>query len=210
MATTGTRKVGSVKMPAPLTKWWVFLISGAAWILIAWVVLRFNIKSVTAVAVLAGVVILVAAVSEFFTASQVRDWRWLHITLGVLFVITSIVTFIHPGNTFIWLAAFLGWYLLFKGIADIVLAFATKADNEAWWLLLIIGIFEVIAGFWSAGRFTRSAYLLVVIVGVIALTRGITDIVTAFRVRKDRGVLEEAETDLSTVMGTGPGTPRPA
>ena len=67
---------------------------------------------------------------------------------------------------------------------DIVLAFATKVDNDAWWLGLIVGIVEVILGFWAAGSFGRSAALLIVFIGAIALTRGITDIVLAFHLRK--------------------------
>jgi uncharacterized membrane protein HdeD (DUF308 family) len=82
------------------------------------------------------------------------------------------------------LAAFVGWYLLFKGMLDIILAFATKDVNDAWWLGLIIGIIEVGLGFWAAGSFGRSVALLIVFVGAIALTRGITDIVLAFRIRK--------------------------
>jgi uncharacterized membrane protein HdeD (DUF308 family) len=91
------------------------------------------------------------------------------------------------------LAAFIGWYLLFKGMLDIVLAFATKDANDAWWLGLVIGIVEVGLGFWAAGSFGRSAALLIVFVAAIALTRGITDIVLAFELRKRSHMLREAE-----------------
>jgi uncharacterized membrane protein HdeD (DUF308 family) len=90
----------------------------------------------------------------------------------------------NPGSTVFWLAAFIGWYLLFKGIADIILGFLTRGENDAWWLGIIVGVIEMGLGFWSAGRFNRSIYLLVVYIAVIALFRGITDIVMAFRVRK--------------------------
>jgi hypothetical protein len=85
---------------------------------------------------------------------------------------------------------------LFKGAADIMLAFLTKRENEAWWLGLIVGIFEVLLGFWAAGRVDRSAYTLVVLVAAIALARGITDIIMAFRVRK-HGELEIDEVDVT-------------
>lgn len=169
--------------------WWVFLITGVLWILIAWIVLRFDYTSISAISALAGTVILIAAIAELFMAFTAPSWRWLHAILGVLFVATSIVCFVHPGNTFFWLSAFIGWYLLFKGIADIILSFATKSVNDAWWLGLIVGIIEVGIGFWAAGRFDRSAYLLIVFVGVIALARGVTDIVNAFRLRKDPDAL---------------------
>lgn len=157
-----------------------------AWIIIAWGVLRFNLTSVATIAVLAAIVIFMAAVMEFLEAATFAAWRWLHITLGVLFLITAIITIARPGNSFVWIAAFICWYLLFKGIADIIMAFAARSTTEGWWLTLIVGILELGAGFWAAGRWDRSAYLLIVLVGAIALARGITDIVNAFRLRHER------------------------
>jgi uncharacterized membrane protein HdeD (DUF308 family) len=165
--------------------WWVYLITAAAWFIIAWIVLRFDLRSVAAISVMAGIVILAAGLAELFNAFAAPGWRWLHGILGAVFVITGFVAFFRPGGTFAILAAIIGWYLLFKGLLDIVLAFATKEDNDAWWLGLIVGIIEVGLGFWAAGRFGRSAALLIVFVGAIALTRGITDIVLAFRLRRD-------------------------
>ena len=164
--------------------WWLYLITGAAWFVIAWVVLRFDLTSVAAVSVLAGVVILAGRVGGALQRVHRAGWRWLHAILGVVFIITSGIAFFRPGGTFAMLAAFVGWYLLFKGMLDIILAFATKAENDAWWLGLIVGIIEVCLGFWAAGRFGRSVALLIVFVGAIALTRGITDIVLAFRLRQ--------------------------
>lgn len=192
----------------PRVAWWVYLVTGAVWFVIAWVVLRFDLTSVAAVSVLAGVVILTAGLAEMFNAFTSPGWRWLHAALGAVFVVTGIIAFFHPGGTFAMLAAFIGWYLLFKGMLDIVLAFATKDVNDAWWLGLIIGIVEIGLGFWAAGSFGRSAGLLIVFVGVIALTRGITDIVLAFRLRK----LNHQYTRSAPSGGTEPrgGTPLPA
>ncbi|GHJ50068.1 hypothetical protein Cs7R123_74100 [Catellatospora sp. TT07R-123] len=169
-----------------LTKvpWWLFLITGVCWIIISWWVLAFNSRSIVAIATLTGIVVLVAAVAELFQAFYAPGWRWLHAILGVLFLVTGFICWINPGRTVFWLAAFIGWYLLFKGAADIVLAFMTRREHDAWWLGLIVGIIEIILGFWAAGRFVRSFELLIVLVGVIALTRAITDFVMAFRVRE--------------------------
>ena len=163
--------------------WWLYLVTAAAWFIIAWIVLRFDLRSVTAISVLAGIVILAAGVAELFNAFTAPGWRWLHAILGGVFVITGLIAFFRPGGTFAMLAAFIGWYLLFKGMLDIILAFATKDVNDAWWLSLVVGIIEVSLGFWAAGSFGRSAGLLIVYIGAIALTRGITDIVLAFRLR---------------------------
>lgn len=182
---------------SPYVSWWVYLVTGAAWFVIAWVVLRFDLRSVAAISVLAGIVILMAGLAELFNAFVAPGWRWLHGILGAVFVITGIIIFFRPGGTFAMLAAFVGWYLLFKGMLDIVLAFATKDVNDAWWLGLIIGIVEVSLGFWAAGSFGRSVALLIVFIGAIALTRGITDFVLAFRLRK---LTHEDSTMMSSRM----------
>ena len=182
-STAGVSRLSSPNISTGVP-WWLYLITGALWFVIAWVVLRFDLTSVAAVSVLAGVVILMAGLAELFNAFTAPGWKWLHAILGVVFVITGGIAFFRPGGTFAMLAAFIGWYLLFKGLLDIILAFATKDANDAWWLGLIIGIVEVGLGFWAAGSFGRSAALLIVFVGAIALTRGVTDIVLAFRLRK--------------------------
>jgi uncharacterized membrane protein HdeD (DUF308 family) len=64
-----------------------------------------------------------------------------------------------------------------------VVAIATKDEIHVWWVQLIAGIVEVVIGFWAAGYFGRSAILLVAWVGVIALMRGITEILFAFKLR---------------------------
>jgi len=182
-STAGVSRLSSPNISTGVP-WWLYLITGALWFVIAWVVLRFDLTSVAAVSVLAGVVILMAGLAELFNAFTAPGWKWLHAILGAVFVITGGIAFFRPGGTFAMLAAFIGWYLLFKGLLDIILAFATKDVNDAWWLGLIIGIVEVGLGFWAAGSFGRSVALLIVFVGAIALTRGITDIVLAFRLRK--------------------------
>lgn len=179
MTALGARNVRAAGLP-----WWLLLVTGALWILVSWLVLAFDKTSVNTIAALAGAIILAAGVSELYLMFLAPGWKWLHAILGVLFIVTGFVAWANPGRTVFWLAAFIGWYLLFKGAADIVLGFLTKSDNEAWWLMVVIGVIEVLLGFWATGRFERSAYLLVVFVAVIALSRGITDIVTAFRVRK--------------------------
>jgi uncharacterized membrane protein HdeD (DUF308 family) len=183
--------------------WWLYLITGALWFVIAWVVLRFDLTSVATVSVLAGVVILTAGVAELFNAFVAPGWRWLHGILGVVFVVTGVIAFFRPGGTFAMLAAFVGWYLLFKGMLDIILAFATMDVNDAWWLGLIIGIIEVGLGFWAAGSFGRSVALLITFVAAIALTRGITDIVLAFRIRK----LSHGATPTRDDWESGPAVP---
>ena len=77
----------------------------------------------------------------------------------------------------------IGFFLLFKGIYDITVAFMTKDEFELWWLQLVVGLVEIGLAFWVAGSFRDKAILLIVYVGVVALSKGITDLFLAFKLR---------------------------
>ena len=165
--------------------WWLFLVTGILWLLIALVVLRFNITSIAAVGALLGAVFLIAGVNEFMRLSSVEGWKWLHVLLGVLFIGGSIWAFVHPIGAFYELAALLGFLLLFKGIFDIAFAVMTKEANELWWLGLVVGILEVVLAFWASQQyFAPRAALILIWVGFMAMFRGIGEIVLAFQLRK--------------------------
>jgi uncharacterized membrane protein HdeD (DUF308 family) len=48
---------------------------------------------------------------------------------------------------------------------------------------LVVGILEILLAFWIAGSFRDKVILLVAYVGIIALSRGITEIFFAFKLR---------------------------
>jgi uncharacterized membrane protein HdeD (DUF308 family) len=165
-------------------KWWIFLITGIAWLVFALLVFRWDYTTVYAISVLFGVIAIVAGVNEFVQiAISTTGWKWVHGILGVLFVGAGIWALAHPHNAFATLASLVGFFLLVKGIFDLVVAFATKSQWDLWWLQLTIGIVEIVLAFWVAGDFRRKAILLVVYVGVIALTRGITELFLAFKLK---------------------------
>jgi len=110
-------------------------------------------------------------------------WKIVHVILGVLFVIGGIWALVHPHNAFATLAALVGFFLLFKGIYDISVSILAKDYFELWWLQLTVGILEIALAFWVSGSFRNKAILLVAYVGIVALTRGITELFLAFRLR---------------------------
>lgn len=173
--------------------WWIFLLTGIAWLLIALIVLRFNTTSIATVGVLMGVVFLVVAMNELMIAGLVDGWRWLHIVLGIIFVIGAIWAFVEPINAFYELAAVLGFLLLFKGSFDIIVAIATKPSNDLWWLGLTVGILEILLAFWASQQyFAPRAALILIWVGFMALFRGINEIVLAFALHKAHKELASA------------------
>jgi uncharacterized membrane protein HdeD (DUF308 family) len=168
-------------------RWWLFLLSGIVWLVFAIIVFQWNYTTVYAVSYLFGIVAIFAGVNEFVGIGvSTRGWKIARGILGVLFVIAGIWALVHPHNAFATIAALIALFLLFKGIFDLTVAFVTKTQFELWWLQLVIGIVEIVLAFWVAGSFRKSAILLVAYVGIVALTRGITEILLAFKLRGSR------------------------
>jgi uncharacterized membrane protein HdeD (DUF308 family) len=164
--------------------WWIFLLTGITWLVFALLVFQWNYTTVYAISFLFGVIALFAAVNEFGEiAISTTGWKVAHGILGALFVIAGIWALVHPHNAFATLAALIGFFFLAKGVFNLMIAFANREYFDLWWLQLAIGIFEIVLAFWVAGDFRQKTILLVVYVGIIALTRGITEIFLAFKLR---------------------------
>jgi uncharacterized membrane protein HdeD (DUF308 family) len=170
---------------APVTdNWWLLLVTGIAWFLVSIVIFRFDYTTVAAVSVLFGIVALGAAANEVLLATvSSKGWRVAYLVMAGLSSVVGIVSFIHPGDTFVALAALVSFYLVFRGSFDLIMAFSLSRYLPGWWLLVITAIAELLIAFWAAGSWNNSVVVLVAWVGAAALTRGITEIVGAFQLR---------------------------
>jgi len=164
--------------------WWMFLVTGIAWLVISVIVLRFRLTSVVAVGVLMGVVFLVGWFSEILISSTRRQWRWPHVLMGILFLFAAFWSFASPFGAFWALATIFGLLLIFRGSLDLVTSISSREINPAWWLGMVAGVVEILLGFWvSQQEFPARALLLLIWVGFFALFRGFSDILLAFEVR---------------------------
>jgi Short repeat of unknown function (DUF308) len=172
---------------APLARyWWVELLLGVVWLVIAVVVLKFNHASVVTVGVLTGVLFLAFAAEEFALATlDDGATRWLWAIFGVLLAVAGVLALINPVSTFAGFAEILGFVFLLIGIMWTVQAFAQRAFNNLWWMTLVAGILMIVLAFWTTGEFfLERAYTLLIFTGIWALMKGITDIVRAFQLRQ--------------------------
>ena len=189
MSTTDERTTMGRRARAGLWRlagpWWLFLVTGIAWLIIAWVTLRFTPASLTTVGVLMGVLFLFAMLNEVMIAAVRASWRWLHIVMAVLFAFGAGWAFARPLDAFWTLASILGLLLIFRGTLDIITSAETREVNSLWWLGLTAGILEILIGFWAAQQYLRvQGALLLLWVGLFALFRGISEIVIAFELRR--------------------------
>jgi uncharacterized membrane protein HdeD (DUF308 family) len=174
--------------------WWLFLITGLAWLLIGVLVLRFNITSVATVGILLGVMFLGAAINEFLASTTVSGgWKFVHIALGVLFVLGSLWGFFRPIDTAFALASVLGFLLVLMGTMHIVGSVLSKELNPLWWLGLTVGILEILLAMWVSQQYYDARIALILIwVGFMAIFRGIAEIVMAFELHHAKKSLEPA------------------
>jgi hypothetical protein len=169
--------------------WWVLLVAGIAWVAVALVILQFDHASVTTVGILIGLMFLAVGIENFALARLDVPMRWAWALFGGAFVVSAVISFASPTDTFAGLADVLGFLFLIVGVWWMARAFLERAINPLWWLGLISGIVMTALAFWTEGQFFISkAYSLLVFAGIWALMQGITSIVRAAEIR---GLREE-------------------
>ena len=164
--------------------WWVLLVAGVAWVAVALVILQFDQASVTTVGILVGLMFLALGIENIALATLDVPMRWAWALFGGALVLSAVVSFASPTDTFAGLADVLGFLFLIVGVWWMVRAFIERAVNPLWWLGLISGIVMTGLAFWTEGQFFISkAYVLLVFAGIWAMMQGITTIVRAMGIR---------------------------
>lgn len=188
--------------------WWVPLVIGVAWLIVALVVLQFDIASVNTIGWIFGLVLLAAGINEFADMGLAPGWRWLRALVGIVFIAGGIAALVWPGTTFQVLAHLIGWFLLIKGTFDVITSLSLRHQLDLWGLYLAVGILEIVVAFWVVAYPTGElgAVLLILWVGLTAVARGVTSLIVAFQVRALGRELAAAE---GTSVPTQPGEREP-
>src|SRR5215208_3542254 len=181
----GTRAAATVDARQVANLWWLWLVTGIAWIIAALVVLQFDAASIKTIGVIVGCMFIFAGVQQLMLALVGRGWLWA--VVAGFFWIAGVVCIVNPEETFAGLADTLGFLFAIVGIWWTVEAVISQSEGGLWWIGLIAGILMFIIAFWVAGQFfIEKAYTLLVFAGMWALMKGVSDIVRAFAVRSLR------------------------
>jgi uncharacterized membrane protein HdeD (DUF308 family) len=166
--------------------WWLWLISGVAWIVIALVILQFDQASVNTVGILIGIMFLLSGFQQLAFGSLTRGWLQLVMWFfGFLLLVAGVISLISPENTFAAIADILGFLFLIVGVFWVIQAFGEREINELWWFGLISGVAMIVLAFWTGGQFfIDKAYVLLVFAGIWAMFHGVNDVFRAFMIRK--------------------------
>jgi uncharacterized membrane protein HdeD (DUF308 family) len=166
-----------------LPPWWLLLITGVAWTRSSPSSCFASTALCASISLLFGFVALAAGFLEIGMIFWPPLVKLLNAILAFVFIAAA-WSRIHPGDTFLALAAIFSFFLIFSGTFDLITAISARHEVDMWWLQLIGGIIQIALGFWAAGYYGRSAVLLVAWVAAWAIIRGVRDIVLAFRVRE--------------------------
>jgi uncharacterized membrane protein HdeD (DUF308 family) len=183
-------------MPDPFRQmanlWWLWLVTGVAWVVVALVVLQFEQASIKTVGVVIGIMFLVAGMQNLvFGTLAAGATQWILWIFGVLLLIAGVVSLIRPEDTFAGVADILGFIFLMIGVFWLIEAFAEREANDLWWFGLISGLAMIILAFWTSGQFfIEKQYVLLVFAGVWALFHGIGDVIKAFQIRRLRDMYD--------------------
>ncbi|MEV6488498.1 hypothetical protein AB0M20_07675 [Actinoplanes sp. NPDC051633] len=202
MLSTGSSPLAAVQSSMRGGMWGWLMFAGVAWLAVSWSVLRLEPADVVHVA---GPVVLFGALTEALRAcAGARTW-WMNAGMAVLFAVTGCVLLAEQSSSYTTPAALVGWYLMVRGAVDVAVAVMTRGSDRIWGLILVVGVLETGLGFFAASPLSRTADLVVTVLGGLGLLRAVADLVTGLRLREVRAqranVLELSEERAAGLTG---------
>ena len=165
--------------------WWLWLVAGFIWIMVALVILQLDESSVRTVGVIVGIMLFIAGIQYVASGVVAEGWKWLWYGFGTLLMAAGLTAMLNPVGAFSSLADMLGFLFALVAIVWLVEALVSRGSNPLWWASLLSGILMLMVAFWVSGQFLiDKAYTLLVFAGVWAMMKGILDIIQAFNIRR--------------------------
>ena len=78
--------------------WWLWLVAGIAWIVVAMVILQLNASSVRTVGVIVGIMLFVAGLQYVLMAMLAEGWKWLWGIFGIVLVASGLTAMFNPAR----------------------------------------------------------------------------------------------------------------
>jgi uncharacterized membrane protein HdeD (DUF308 family) len=178
--------------------WWLLLFTGLISIIAGGIIL-FADWTVSDLAVFIGVLLVARGVITMFSVpidGAVRNWA---IGLGLLEALVGVAVFVWPGPTLTVIAFFIGWYVLFTGVMTIAGSISGRGVLPYWGLILAIGIFETVFGFWLLGQPGLTLVATVLAIGLWSVIYGVMQLVLAFEIKEMPNRADELGRDLTAV-----------
>ena len=150
--------------------WWLLLLIGLISIAAGVIVLAKPSDSLTTLAVIAGIFVLVHGIFDIaMSMSRHTENRGLAATLGVLGVVAGVLLIRHPIGGVLAVALLIGIWLIAMGVVRFVAAF--EREHRAW--NVILALIEMAAGIVIVAVPPISFATLALLVGIAFIANGV-------------------------------------
>lgn len=149
--------------------WWVLLLIGTLSIVVGVIVLLKPSHSLTTLAVITGVFIVLASISELVIALFAEHGA-VAALVGVLGIVIGILLIRHPTHGVLAIALLIGIWLVAVGVIRLVSAFAL--EHRLW--SVIVGLVEIVAGIVLVSSPKIGFATLALLVGIAFILNGMS------------------------------------
>ncbi|MEX2969937.1 HdeD family acid-resistance protein [Streptomyces sp. C184] len=176
---------------------WQFLLTmGVAAIALGVLVLAWPSQTLRVVGVLFGIYLLATGVFQLaaaFGTHVPRHLRVLHFVAGALFILLGLVCFRGTLESILLLALWIGFGWLLRGIMVTATAISAEGTPARGWQLFL-GIITTLAGVVLIVAPFSSIAALTLVVGIMAIVLGVTEVFHAIKMRIEVGRLTQGTT----------------
>lgn len=168
--------------------WFVPLLIGIIFLIVGIVVLSSPLNALVSLSILFSISFLFGGIAEIIFALQNRkvleNWGW-QLTMGIFTLLIGILLLRNPELSVKTLSLFVGFLIMFRGIAAISFSLDIKRyGGRNWGWLLASGIIGTIISFILIGNFTLAGMFAVIFVGMSFIFGGVFNVIFSFQLRK--------------------------
>lgn len=165
-------------------RWGWFVGIGAVLLVLGLIALWNAVDATLVTAFIVGIALVVGGVVEVigaFTVERSGGMRVLHGILGVLYVAGGLYMIANPVFGAITLAVVIGIMLIVDGFLKLWFAFTRESKNRGW--LGVIGVIDILLGFWLWTGIPFTAVAIGFYVGFMLVMAGVMWIIVGFQAK---------------------------
>jgi uncharacterized membrane protein HdeD (DUF308 family) len=165
--------------------WWTVLLSGAISVVAGMIILSID-WTVADLAVFVGAYLIFRGLVQMLNGPLSASLWGYYLTTGALSVIAGIFVVAWPGPTLLVIAIFIGVSIVVFGIMNVAGAVGNRDRAQYWWVVLVLGVLEILLGFWLLRRPGLTLAVVITAIGLWAVFVGVMQIVVSFEIRRFR------------------------
>jgi len=175
------------------SKWWVLLLQGILLIILSIYIFSNPVDILAGVSFWFGILVLVTGALGVIAwlAATKAERENMSLLWSILAVAFGLLMTTHVLATMKMVTIVLGWWFLLAGILLFSIGWATKKANASGWLVVLVGVFSVIAGIMIIFDIGSGAVAVSTLLGLQVLFSGIALIVLSMAKKSVKDFVKE-------------------